>query len=166
MRLGRRDAWLETQRMTLQHGSVEANPGDLYVDCTAIAFEGKPVRPVFERDRITLQPFRTCQPCFNSALTGHLEATREDLDEKNRLCTPNPYPTRPEDWMRMFVASNMSEGTWSQDPELSTWMQSARVNLARGLRERRKEPDLQAPMGRIKQSMWPALQNLVRLQQQ
>ena len=156
---------IEPVHMTLQHGSVEASPDDLHVDCTAVAFEARAVRPVFEPDRITLQPLRTCLPSFNSALVGHLEATREDLEEKNRLSTPNPYPTRPEDFVRMFVTSNMSEGLWSQDRALADWMQAARLNVARGVRARRKEAEIQGPLDRIKQSMMPALQNLVRLQQ-
>ena len=136
---------LEPRRSTLQRGSVDAAPDDLYVDCTATVFEPTPSRRIFESRRITLQPLRTCQPSFNSALIGHLEATRDDLEEKNRLCNPNPYPAVPEDWIRMFVTSNMSEGAWSTDPEVAAWMQTARVNVARGLRERRHEPEIRGP---------------------
>jgi hypothetical protein len=164
VRLGRVKR-LEPHRITLQNGSVEAAPGDLYVDCTAIAFDVAPSRRVFERDRITLQPLRTCQPCFNSALIAHVEVTRDELEEKNRLCAPNAYPMFPADWVRMFVASNLSEGTWSTDAEVSGWMQTARLNVARGLRERRHEPEVRAPMERIKQSMGPALQNLMSFRQ-
>ena len=45
-------------------------------------------------DRITLQQVRTCQPTFNAALIAYVETSRHDAD-KNRLCPPNPYPTRP-----------------------------------------------------------------------
>jgi len=151
--------------MTLEHGSVNGAPDDLYIDCTAIAFGDTPVRPVFGADRITLQPLRTCQPCFNSALVGYLEATRDDLDEKNRLCPPNPYPARPKDWLRMFVASNMAQFNWSQDRDLAAWIERSRLNVSRGTKERRHEPEIRAPLQRLKQSMGPALENLVRLQQ-
>jgi len=164
VRLGRVGR-LEPHGITLEHGSVNGAPDDLYIDCTAIAFERKAVRPMFEAGRITLQPLRTCQPCFNSALIGHLEATRDDLEEKNRLCPPNPYPVVPEDWMRMFVASTMTQFNWSQDPDLAQWVNRSRLNVARGTKERRNEPDLRAAQQRLKQSMGPALANLVRLQQ-
>ena len=156
---------IERERIVLQHGSVDAGPDDLYIDCTAVAFTAKPVRPIFEPDRITLQPMRTCQPCFNSALVGHLEATREDLAQKNQLCPPNPYPTRPEEWMRMFVVSNMAQLAWSMDPALASWMEGTRLNASRGSKARRHEPPLRAALERLKQSMGPALQNLARLQQ-
>ena len=143
---------------------MKGAPDDLYIDCTAVAFGRIVARPMFEADRITLQPIRTCQPCLNSALIGRLEATRDDLEEKNRLCPPNPYPSVPEDWMRMFVASNMAQFTWSQDPDLAGWLNRSRLNVSRGTKERRNEPALRAPLQRIKQSMGPALANLVGLQ--
>jgi hypothetical protein len=151
--------------ITLEHGSVSGAPDDLYIDCTAVAFERKAVRPMFEADRITLQPLRTCQPCFNSALIGHLEATRDDLEEKNRLCPPNPYPVVSEDWLRMFVSSNTTQFHWTQDSDLAEWLNRSRLNVSRGIKERRNEPELRAALQRLKQSMGPALTNLVRLQQ-
>ena len=157
---------IEAQRLTLEHGSVEGRADDLYIDCTAVAFTPAPTRAMFERDRITLQPLRSCQPAFNSALIGHIEATRDDLDAKNQLCPPNPYPTRPEDWIRMFVTSNMAQFAWSQDRELAAWIEDSRLNVGRGSKARRDEPEIRAAFGRIRQSMGPALQNLVRLQQQ
>jgi hypothetical protein len=165
IRLGRVER-IERQRLTLQQGSVEARPDDLYIDCSAVAFTPMPMRPMFERDRITLQPMRTCQPSFNSALIGRIEATRDDLDAKNQLCPPNPYPTQPEDWMRMFVTSNMAQFLWMQDRELADWIEATRLNPGRGSKVRRHEPELRAATGRIRQSMGPGLQNLVRLQQQ
>jgi hypothetical protein len=155
---------LDAHGITLEHGTVTGAPDDLYIDCTAIAFGRIVPRPMFEADRITLQPVRTCQPCLNSALIGRLEATRDDLEDKNRLCPPNPYPSVPEDWMRMFVASNMAQFTWAQDPDLAGWLGRSRLNVSRGTKERRDEPALRAPLQRIKQSMGPALANLVGLQ--
>jgi hypothetical protein len=164
VRLGRVTR-IEAHRLVLEQGSVDASPDDLYVDCTALAIASTPPRPRFEADRITLQPIRTCQPCFNSALVGHLEATSHDLARNNQLCPPNPYPSRPEDWIRMFVVSNMAQFAWGQDKELSVWLESARLNGSRGSYVRREEPAIRAAFQRLRQSMGPALQNLVRLQQ-
>jgi hypothetical protein len=156
---------IERERIVMQQGSVEASADDLYIDCTAIAFTARPVRPIFEADRITLQALRTCQPCFNSALIGHLEATRDDIAQKNQLCPPNPYPTRPEEWIRMFVVSNMAQFAWTMDPAIASWMEGTRLNASRGSKARRHEPALRAALDRLKQSMGPAIQNLTRLQQ-
>jgi hypothetical protein len=163
VRLGRVKR-IEPRRILLEQGEVAAGPDDLYVDCTAVSFLNNPSRPIFERERITLQAIRTCNPCFNSALIGHLEATRDDLDEKNRLCPPNPYPSRPEDWLRMFVTSGLAQFLWSQDQPLNAWMEGARLNVMRGLAARRKEPAVRAATLRMREKMGPAMQNMQRLQ--
>lgn len=165
VRLGRVER-IDPERITLEHGDVEASADDLHIDCTASGIRLAAPRPIFESDRITLQAIRTCQPCFNSALIGHLEATRDDLAQNNQLCPPNPYPTRPEDWMRMFVVSNMAQLAWVQDPALASWLDTQRLNATRGSKARRHEPEIKAALDRLKQSMAAAIQNLVCLQQQ
>jgi hypothetical protein len=96
-------------------------------------------------------------------LIGHLEATRADLAEKNRLCPPNPYPSRPEDWIRMFISSNMAQYHWTRDAALSAFLESSRLNVARGLFARRDEPEIRERLKRIREHMGPALANLARL---
>jgi hypothetical protein len=147
----------------LERGSVPAARDDLYVDCTANPFLAMPSKPIFERDRITLQAVRTCQPCFNSALIGHLEATREDLGEKNRLCPTNPYPSVPADWARMFVTTLAAQRLWSQDPGLEQWVERTRLNWMRGLREHRAEPAVADAMRRFRQNVEPAIDNLTKM---
>jgi hypothetical protein len=53
-----------------------------------------------------------------------------------------------------------------QDRELADWIEATRLNPGQGSKARRQEPELRAALGRIRQSMGPGLQNLVRLQQQ
>ena len=59
-----------------------------------------PAVPIFTAERVTPQPIRTGLVPFNAALVGFVEATRDDLAEKNRLCPPNRLPDVPLDWVR------------------------------------------------------------------
>ena len=47
---------------------------------------------LWEPDKIRLQTIRSGFPCFNAALAGYVEATRDDDRERNRLCPPNNLP--------------------------------------------------------------------------
>ena len=48
-------------------------------------------------DAIRLQTIRVGFPCFNAALAGYVEATRDDDRERNRLCPPNTLPDNPRE---------------------------------------------------------------------
>jgi hypothetical protein len=49
---------IDRDKIRLDQGTIDGAPGDLYVDCTAKAFGRRPSVPVFDRDRITIQPVR------------------------------------------------------------------------------------------------------------
>ena len=85
--------------IVLETGSVPTDTGQVHVDCSAAGLRLAPARPVFADGRITVQQVRTCQPAFNAALIGYVEASRHDDTEKNLLCPPNPYPDTATDWI-------------------------------------------------------------------
>ena len=64
----------------------------LVVHCAASGLKYPPLVPIWGPEAITLQPIRAGFPCFGAALAGYVEATREDDEEKNRLCPPTPFP--------------------------------------------------------------------------
>jgi NAD(P)-binding Rossmann-like domain len=99
VRLGR-VVQIAPDRIVLEEGSIPTDGGQVHVDCSAAGLRLAPARPVFADGRITLQQIRTCQPTFNAALIGYVEASRHDDAEKNLLCPPNPYPDAATDWIQ------------------------------------------------------------------
>ncbi len=61
-------------RIVLEEGSIPTDGGQVHVDCSAAGLRLAPARPVFADGRITLQQIRTCQPTFNAAPVGYVEA--------------------------------------------------------------------------------------------
>lgn len=122
-------------KLTLEEGVLATDPAALHVDCSAIGVPHRPVRPIFDGDRITLQFVRTCQPTFSAALLGHLEASFSDDSEKNDLCAPIPTSSVPLDWLRMISVDLRNRYRWSKTPQIDNWLATARLdNLAKQFR--------------------------------
>lgn len=126
---------IERDRMVLEGGDVGTGPGTVFVDCTAEGVPTTAKRPVFDPGSITIQPVRSCVPCFNAALIGYVEATREDDVAKNRLCPPNPYPDSALDWLSTFAISRAAERAWRGEPDVQAWVDGSRLNPMRGVME-------------------------------
>jgi len=165
VRLGR-VVHIEADRIVLEEGSVPADPGQVYVDCSAAGLRLAPARPVFAGDRITLQQIRACQPTFNAALIGYVEASRHDDTEKNLLCPPNPYPDTATDWIPSTCAAQRALSTWLSDADVSAWMERARLNAARGIGDHLADPRMQSALTRMFTNAEPAVTNLETLQVQ
>ena len=163
VRLGR-VKHIAADRIVLEDGSVPAEPGQVYVDCSAPGLRLAPARPVFAGDQITLQQIRACQPTFNAALIGYVEASRHDEEEKNLLCPPNPYPDTATDWIPTTCAAQRALTTWLSDADLSAWMERARLNAARGIGDHLAEPRVQTALTRMFANAEPAVTNLEALQ--
>jgi hypothetical protein len=125
--------WVERNELALEHGSLRAQKDSLYVDCTTAGLPRPPPVPVFDGDRIVLQSVRGCQQVFSAALIAHLEAVYADDDMRNALCEPIPHPDEPRDWLRITMSDNRAQLRWLQDPELMQWLESARLNILRGM---------------------------------
>ncbi|MCB0948838.1 MAG: NAD(P)/FAD-dependent oxidoreductase [Mycobacterium sp.] len=123
----------EPDRLVLRDGTIAAPARSLYVDCTTQGLPRPPSVPVFDGSRITLQSVRGCQQVFSSAFIAHVEAAYGDDDARNGLCEPIPHPDAPIDWLRIMLSDNRAQIRWAADPELMDWLQSARLNLLRGL---------------------------------
>ncbi len=152
-----------TDAIVCEGGSIPTGRGQVHVDCTAAGLRVAPARPIFETGRITLQQVRTCQPTFNAALVGFVEASPRDDAEKNRLCPPNPYPDTATDWMTGTCISTRAESAWIREPDISAWMESSRLNAARGLGDHLDEPRMQSAVHRFLTNGEPAVANLDQL---
>ena len=99
---------------------------------------------------IRLQTIRAGFPCFNAALAGYVEATRDDDDEeKNRLCPPNNLPDDPASWAQMQVRSSLAVRAFNGEPDIAAWANGCVLNPSRIEPARRDEPEVQAASARL-----------------
>jgi hypothetical protein len=92
---------------------------------------------------MVLQQVRHTSPPFNAALLAFIEARRDDDEEKNRLCPPNPYTSDVHEWARMVARTWRTEGSWGTEPDLQAWIAGTRLNLMRALPQHLDEPRAQ-----------------------
>lgn len=154
---------IERDGIVLDGGTIPTSPGHLHVHCAAPGLNRAPAVPVFTADRITLQSIRTGLIPFNSALIAFVEATRDDVADKNRLCPPNRQPDVPLDWLRGTVVGMKADSLWSKEPDIAEWLERVRLNPSRGLRKRRGDPGLQQVWARFGANARAGLANLERL---
>jgi hypothetical protein len=155
---------IERDEIMLDHGVIPTSPRHLHVHCAAPGLRLAAGVPIFGEDKITLQPIRAGASPFAAAITAYVEATRADLDEKNKLCPPNPYMDIPADLVRTTLVSMSADFQWSKRPDIADWLQRARLNPTRGIAQRTDEPRVQESIMRFLQNAPPAVANLRRFQ--
>jgi hypothetical protein len=153
---------IERDSIVLDRGTLPTSAHHLHVHCAAKGLKAAPAIPIFTADRITLQPIRTGLIPFNSSIVAFLEATRDDVAEKNRLCPPNPLPDVPLDWVRGTLIGMKADYQWSKQPDLRDWLERARLNPSRGLMERAADPQVQEAWKRFQENVRPGLEQLGR----
>ena len=163
VRLGR-VMHIAADRIVLEAGSVPTDAGQVHVDCTAAGLRLAPARPVFADGRITVQQIRTCQPAFNAALIGYVEASRHDDTEKNLICPPNPYPDTATDWLTTTCTAQRALTVWLGDADVSAWMERARLNAARGTGAHHADPRMKSALTRMFANAQPAIARLESFQ--
>jgi hypothetical protein len=128
---------------------VPLAPGSLVVHCAASGLQYPPLVPLWGPDKIRLQTIRAGFPCFNAALAGYVEATRDDDRERNRLCPPNTLPDNPADWARMQVRGTLATRQYSAEPDLANWANGCALNPARVEPSKRDDPTVRAAARRL-----------------
>ena len=155
---------IRTDGLDLERGTAPNDGGQLFVDCSAAGLGKAPARPIFEPGRITLQCVSSAFPTFNAAVIGFIEATRSnDHVEKVRLTPTNRYPDAAVDWMTNMRGQLSSVELWNGQPDIAAWLESSRVNIARGMMGRADEPRMGEALGRLITYSQPASENLARL---
>ncbi|MEM7018143.1 MAG: NAD(P)/FAD-dependent oxidoreductase, partial [Pseudomonadota bacterium] len=114
--------------IVLDQGRIPTSTDVLHVDCSADGLERRPVAPIFDGDKMTLQTVRTCQQVFSAAFIAHVEAAYDDEAHKNQLCTVVPHPNTDLDWMRTTLSNAANGAIWAQDPNLQAWLKNARLD--------------------------------------
>ena len=151
---------IERGKIVLEQGTVATSPEALYVHCASPGLNAAPAVPIFEPGRITLQSMRTGLAPFNAALIAYIDVTRQDLDEKNRLCPPNRQPDTPTDWIRGTLITLDADRRWSKEPDIAAWLGRVRLNATRGLSTYGGEPQVQQAMARFTSNVGKATANL------
>lgn len=150
-------------QIQLANGSVPTDRGQVHVDCSGAGLRIKPARPVFNGGLITLQQIRACQPAFSAALTGYVEATRDDDAQKNLICPANRYPDAAADWIPLTCTAQRAEIIWVTDPDLSAWMQRSRLNATCGIGDHQADPQMKSALARVFTNIEPAISKLESL---
>lgn len=151
---------IERNAIVLERGKVPTSPNRLHVHCAASGLNPAPAMPIFMPERITLQPIRTGIIPLNAALIGFIEATRDEVAEQNRLCPPNRLPDVPIDWVRGTLITTTADHLWAKEPDITAWLEGARLNPARGLQEHNHEPHVRRAMMRFMTHVRPGLAKL------
>ena len=154
---------IEPNRILLDGGSIATSPGQLHVHCAAEGLNPALEKEIFAADRITLQSIRIGLLPFASALIAYVEATRDDLETKNRLCPPTKQPNVPLDWLKGMLVGMKAAHLWSKEPDIQQWLETSRLNVLRGLPQRAGEPGAQQAFMRFGMNVRPAMKNMERL---
>ena len=118
-------------KLSFADGSVAVAEDALVVHCAADGLKYPPLVPVWRAQDITLQAIRAGFPCFGAALVGYVEATRDDDDEKNRLCPPSPYGNSMAEWAKMNVLGTRAGMSFMAEQDIREWCNQVWLNPAR-----------------------------------
>jgi hypothetical protein len=164
IRLGR-VVGVGTRHIELEGGTVATAPGHVHVDCTAAGLGAKPIRPIFEDGRITVQWVQFGLAPFNAALIGHVEATREDDRQKNHLCPANGFTPAADarNYARSWATTQRAVGAWMAEPDLTEWLGRCRLNMLGGAGEHLRAPAAMKPFIRSLELQEQAIKNLDRI---
>ncbi len=154
---------VEPGRLTLGEGEVKIAADALVVHCAADGLRYPGLVPIWRPEAITLQPVRAGFPCFGAAVTGYVEATRTDDDEKNRLCPPSPLPDNPADWAAMNVRGTRATMSFSAEPDIKDWANGVALNPARITAENAGSAAVAEAVGRMQANAGPGLAAMVEL---
>ena len=151
------------RELVLDRGTVPLPPGSLVVHCAASGLQYPPLVPIWGPDAIRLQTIRAGFPCFNAALAGYVEATRDDDRERNRLCPPNTLPDTMANWSRMQVRSTLASRAFGAEPDIAAWANGCALNPARIDPSRRDDPAVLAAAARVAEHAGRGLARLAEL---
>lgn len=153
---------VERGRITLSGGTVSVAHDAVVVHCAAAGLKYPTIVPIWGPS-ITLQAIRAGFPCFGAALTGYVEATRSDDDEKNRLCPPMPYANTMAEWARMNVLGARATALFGAEPDIKAWADGVPLNPARIPPAYVGTPALDEALARMQTHAGPGLARLAAL---
>jgi hypothetical protein len=154
---------IERNEIVLDEGRVATSEAALHIHCASKGLSRRPLRPIFEAGRVTIQPFFWGFACYQFAMLGVVEALVESDEEKNRLCPPIAYWDTNTDYLSGFLATLANERARMSYPALASWAKETRLNPFGGIEHFRDAPDVVDARGRIKRFAMSAVGNLAQL---
>ncbi len=150
-------------RLDFEEGSVDVADDALVVNCAADGLKMRPRVPIWQPEAITPQPVRAGFPCFGAAITGYVEATRDEDAEKNRLCAPSSFGNTLADWATMNVVGMRNSASFTSEPDIKDWSHRVALNPARIPPEYAGSPALDDALDRLQRHAEPGLARLAAL---
>ena len=150
-------------RLDLDEGSVEVPRDAVVVHCAADGLRNRPLRPIWDEQTITLQPVRAGFPCFGAAITGYVEATRDDDAQKNDLCRPSRFGNSLEEWARMNVQGLRNTAAFRAAPDVAAWANAVALNASRVPPDHPRSSELDEVLARIARDSPAGVQRLTEL---
>ena len=138
-------------RLAFADSDVHVPADTLVVHCAAEGLKYPGLKPIWTAEAITPQPVRVGFPCFGAALAGHVEATRDDDDEKNDVCRPSPYSNTPADWTTMQTIGGDASLAMSKESDLRAWSNTTTLNPARIPPDRANDPAVLTVTARLRE---------------
>lgn len=154
---------IEVDEIILDEGRVPTNERTVHVHCASRALARRPLRPIFEPGRVTVQPFGWGFVCYQFAMLGVIEATVESDEEKNRLCPPIAYWDENRDYLSAFLATMRADRARAAHPALISWTKATRLNPVSGLSSHRDDARVLDARDRLKRFGAAAPANLEKL---
>ena len=118
---------IDAESIVLEQGSIPTNSEKLHVDCTADGLARREIRPVFDRDTITLQSLFMCQQVFSAAVIGNVEVRVADEQRKNELCQVVAHPEFSRDFVMAMSISMKNMENWGR--EFGMWIRRSRLSM-------------------------------------
>ncbi len=154
---------IDSAAITFDDGSMETSPGTLHVHCAAAALPRRPLRPIFEPGRITVQMTRWGFSPMQAALIGVVEALADDDEARNRLCPAFSNFDTNAHFVQAYLTSMLGDRARAGHPGVDAWMKSTRLNPGSQIRDHLGDPKVGDAHERIKRHAGPAMANLKRL---
>jgi hypothetical protein len=151
------------QEIVLEHGSLPRPAGSVIVHCAASGLQYPPLVPIWSPDKIRLFTIRAGFPCFNAALAGYVEATRDDDRERNRVCPTNTLPDTRATWATMQLRGTLATRAYGAEPDIAAWANSCALNPTKIEPSQRDDPAVQAAAARLADHVEPGLARLAEL---
>jgi hypothetical protein len=154
---------IERDEIVLDEGRLPTSEKTVHVHCASRGLSRRPLRPIFEAGRVTVQPFLWGFACYQFAMLGVVEATIESDEEKNRICPPVPYWDTTRDYLSAFFATLAQERARAAHSALASWAKETRLYPLAGIARHRDAPEVLDARERIARCRAPAASNLVKL---
>ncbi|MCD2443820.1 NAD(P)-binding protein [Agromyces sp. SYSU K20354] len=162
VRLGRVRA-IGRERIQLDEGSISTTPGTLHVHCTARGLARRPLRPIFEPGRITVQPMFWGTVSMQYALLGVVEALLPDDAARNALCPPINLWDRNRDFLVAYLALMVASRARVAYPDVAQWARTTRLYPFADLPRHADDPRVTEARARARSHAAGAFENLTRL---